>query len=52
MQIYKELGYDAMIEMLVSMPMSLPHQMTMDLLPLTGIEEFGAPPEQQQQQKS
>lgn len=49
LEYYRKTGYDALLEMLLSMPLSIPHQMAMELLPLTGIEEFGAPPEPQEE---
>lgn len=49
LEIYKDLGFDAFMEMLVSTPMSIPHQFTMELLAQSGVEEFGAPPEQQKE---
>lgn len=46
-EIYRDFGYDALMELLLEVPMSIPQQYVYELLALSGIEEFGAPPEEQ-----
>ncbi|MDC0723587.1 hypothetical protein [Nannocystis bainbridge] len=46
-EIYRDVGYDALIELLLEVPMAIPQQFVADLLPLSGIEEFGAPRDEQ-----
>jgi hypothetical protein len=47
-KLYKEIGFDALMEIIVSMPMSFVHMGVMEAFAQSGIEEFGAPPEGQE----
>lgn len=47
-KIYRDFGWEGLKDMLVTTPLSFVHQGGLELLALTGVEEFGAPPEGQE----